>query len=110
LGKRLKPVAMTEKYQTETLAQRVDSVANQSKIDVRALRKTGFSVSGVSVFTGADVRSLRDTYGISQAVLALYLGTSTAAVSQWELNLRRPTGATAKLLELVQRKGLAVLL
>ena len=60
-------------------------------------------------FDAEDVRALRETYGISQAVLDLYLGTSTAAVTQWELGLRKPTGSTAKPLDLIRRKGLTVL-
>jgi putative transcriptional regulator len=79
------------------------------KIDVRSLRRAGAALPEPISFSADDVRTLRESYGISQAVLALYLGTSTAAVTQWELGLRRPTGATAKLLDLIRRKGLAVL-
>jgi DNA-binding transcriptional regulator YiaG len=75
-----------------------------------ALRKANVCTPAPAVVTPADVRALRESNGISQAVLAMYLGTSTAAVTQWELGLRTPTGATAKLLDLVRRKGLKILL
>lgn len=80
------------------------------KIDVRTLRKTREAISGRVHVSAGDVRAIRESNGVSQAALALYLGTSTAAVTQWEQGLRTPTGATATLLSLIKRKGLEVLM
>lgn len=80
------------------------------RTDVRALRRMRVTIPNQALVSAADVRAIRESNGISQAVLALYLGTSTAAVTQWEQGLRTPTGATATLLGLIKRKGLEVLL
>lgn len=80
------------------------------KTDVRALRRTRIAIPDRVHVSAEDVRAIRESSGVSQAVLALYLGTSTAAVTQWEQGLRTPTGATATLLCLIKRKGLEVLL
>jgi DNA-binding transcriptional regulator YiaG len=79
------------------------------KIDVRALRRKRVAIPGRVEVSAEDVRAIRESSGVSQAVLALYLGTSTAAVTQWEQGLRTPVGATATLLSLIKRKGLDVL-
>jgi len=99
---------MTGNHSTKEASSNADTTSGP-KIDVRSLRRSGVDMPEPVAFSADDVRTLRETYGISQAVLALYLGTSTAAVTQWELGLRKPTGATAKLLDLIRRKGLAVL-
>lgn len=99
---------MAGNHQAKETAPHVGTTSGQ-KIDVRALRRAGIDMPEPRLFAADDVRALRETHGISQAVLALYLGTSTAAVTQWELGLRKPTGATAKLLDLIRRKGLNVL-
>jgi putative transcriptional regulator len=49
---------------------------------------------------------LRRREHASQAVLARYLNVSKNSVSQWERGEKRPTGAAAKLLALVNTKGL----
>lgn len=83
---------------------------SKGKTDVRALRRTRVAVPDRESVSAGDVRAIRESNGVSQAVLALYLGTSTASVTQWEQSLRTPTGATATLLSLIKRKGLQVLM
>ena len=82
---------------------------SKEQTDVRALRRTRGAIPDRVHVSADDVRAIRESNGVSQAVLALFLGTSTAAVTQWEQGLRTPTGATATLLSLIKRKGLEVL-
>ena len=46
---------------------------------------------------------------VSQAVLARYLNVTTGLISQWERGEKRPAGASLKLLNLVDRRGLAAI-
>jgi putative transcriptional regulator len=89
--------------------QRAHTVST-GKTDVRALRRKRVAVPSQESVSASDVRAIRESNGVSQAVLALYLGTSTSSVTQWEQGLRTPTGATATLLSLIKRKGLQVLM
>jgi len=57
----------------------------------------------------AEIRSLREREGASQAVFARYLNVTTGIVSQWERGEKRPQGATLKLLSLVARNGLTTI-
>jgi DNA-binding transcriptional regulator YiaG len=93
----------------EEAKQGVNAVPTE-KTDARTLRRTRVPIPDRVHVSAEDVRSIRESNGVSQAVLALYLGTSTAAVTQWEQGLRTPTGATATLLSLIKRKGLEVLM
>jgi putative transcriptional regulator len=67
-------------------------------------------VPAVPKFTGAKIKALRDRYEITQAVLATILNTSLSTVRQWEIGAKHPSGPSSKLLDLLDRKGLAGLI
>ena len=91
-------------------SEKGESAVPNGKTDVRAMRRAGVHVPVRGPVTADDVRAIRESNGVSQAVLAVYLGTSTSAVTQWEQGLRTPTGSAATLLSLIKRKGLQVLM
>jgi len=64
-------------------------------------------------FTPERVTAIRTTIAkMSQAVFAAFLNVSVSTVQKWESPVadRRPSGASAKLLQLVETKGVEVLL
>jgi putative transcriptional regulator len=63
----------------------------------------------VRPMTAADIRALRARERVSQAVLARHLNVTTGLISQWERGEKRPAGASLKLLNLVDRRGLAAI-
>jgi putative transcriptional regulator len=63
----------------------------------------------VPAYSGVKIRSLRQRYKISQAVLAAVLNTSVSAVRQWEIGEKQPGGPSRKLLHILDRKGLKAL-
>jgi len=52
-------------------------------------------------------RALREREHVSQTVFANYLNVTSSLVSTWERGEKRPSGASLKLLSLVERNGLA---
>jgi putative transcriptional regulator len=60
------------------------------------------------ILSGEDIRVLRETARLSQAVFAGYLNVTPGYVSQLERGIRRPTGAALALLNVIRRKGIAV--
>jgi putative transcriptional regulator len=68
----------------------------------KELDKLGVTVRPVALSADA-IRRVRRSLGVSQAVFARMLNVSLSTVRQWEQNLRKPTGATMVLLELLQR-------
>jgi putative transcriptional regulator len=61
-------------------------------------------------YSPAQIRRIRLRARASQGVFAACLNTSVSTVQKWEQGVKRPTGPSLKLLELVDRKGLEVLL
>jgi putative transcriptional regulator len=60
-------------------------------------------------FTPEQIAALRAHEQVSQSVFAYHLNVSKESVSQWERGIKKPSGATLKLLSLVKRKGLAAI-
>ena len=63
----------------------------------------------VGTYKSETIVALRSRFNISQAVLAAVLNTSLSTVRQWESGAKRPSGPSAKLLSLLERKGLEAL-
>ena len=66
-------------------------------------------VSPCPEFTAKDVQRIRKKSHASQSVFAALLNVGKTTVAAWEQGTKKPNGAAAKLLELVERKGLDVL-
>lgn len=66
-------------------------------------------VSPVPEYDADSIKALRERLHISQAMLATILNTSLSTVKQWEIGLKRPGGTSAKLLDLLNRKGIEAL-
>jgi putative transcriptional regulator len=56
----------------------------------------------------AEIKHIRETSHVSQAVFARLLNTSLSTVQKWEIGQKKPTGTALKLLHLVQQRGLDV--
>ena len=63
----------------------------------------------VADLTPKEIVKVRESVGVSQAVMAGFLNVAVSTVSQWERGERHPTGTALKLLHVVRTKGLAVL-
>jgi len=69
----------------------------------KELKKMGVEVKPVSL--GAkEISSIRKTLKVSQSVFAKLLNVSLSSVRQWEQGLRKPSGSTMILLELLQKE------
>jgi len=55
-----------------------------------------------------EIKRIRETSRVSQAVFAALLNTSVSTVQKWEIGQKRPTGTALKLLHLVQKRGLEI--
>src|ERR1700677_4057668 len=76
-------------------------------IDLRRMRQyDALCLPPVPNFTSKTIRALRDRLGLSQAVFASVLNASPSAVRQWEIGQKHPAGMSAKLLDVLNRKGL----
>jgi putative transcriptional regulator len=104
---------MRKTYRSEALAaihETASDLHDAGVMDKRTLR--GFDelcLTSVRPMSAADIRALRARERVSQAVFARYLNVTTGLISQWERGEKRPAGASLKLLNLVDRHGLAAI-
>lgn len=80
-------------------------------IDQRKMRKFDMlCLDPIPDYDSEKIRALRDRFKLSQAVLASVLNTSLSTVRQREIGDKHPSGASQKLLNLLERKGLEALI
>lgn len=64
----------------------------------------------VEPLTGEEIRAIRESAHMSQAVFAHHLHLTVGYVSQLERGVKRPTGPTLVLLNVIHRKGIEAIL
>ena len=80
-------------------------------IDLRSMRNyDALCLDPVPSYSSAKIRALRAKHKLGQAVFASMLNTRPSTVRQWEIGDKRPSGPSLKLLNLLDRKGLEVLI
>lgn len=94
----------------ETLSEMAKDLYSVGGIDKTTLRRFDInSLPPVPNYTATQIAALRHKLGLSQSVFAAYLNVSDRAVKKWEQGEAKPTGATLKLLSIVESKGLDVI-
>ncbi len=92
-----------------TLSEMAKDLYQVGAIDKTTLRQFDRnSLPSVPNYTANQISNLRHTLGLSQSVFAAYLNVSDRAVKKWEQGDAKPTGATLKLLSIIERKGIEV--
>ena len=101
---------MTKQYKSPVMASIHETAENlhaAGVMDKQTMRKFDEAcLTPVHPLSPAEIKSLREREGASQAVFARYLNVTTGLVSQWERGEKRPQGASLKLLSLVALSGL----
>jgi putative transcriptional regulator len=76
-------------------------------IDKRKMQKyDALCLKPIPEYDAEQIRALRKSLQLSQAVLAAALNTSLSTVRKWEIGDKKPSGPSLKLLNLIERKGL----
>lgn len=63
----------------------------------------------LKMFTSSQIKKIRENAKVSQAVFAKFLNVATSTVSQWEQGKKHPTGASLKLLNVINNHGIETL-
>jgi putative transcriptional regulator len=59
-------------------------------------------------FNAQQITRIRKDVNVSQGVFAVYLNTTVSTIRQWEQGDKKPSGIAARMLQLVQKNGLAI--
>lgn len=106
---------MAKKYKSNILEAVHETASDLHRlgfIDKRKMRDLDALCSATEMpeYDAEKIRAIRERYQISQAVLAAILNTSPSTVRQWEIGKKHPSGPSQKLLNLLDRKGIAALM
>lgn len=103
---------MPEKYRSKVMAAihetaaDLHSVGGMNKKTMRTF--DALCLTPIQKMTPRKIRALRAREKASQTVFAAYLNVTPSLVSKWERGEKHPQGASLKLLNLVDKKGLEV--
>ncbi len=98
------------------------SIAESITSTVKDLQKSGLvdeitmkniqslCIPAVKEYKPEKIVSLRKKFNLSQAALAYIFNVSPSTVQKWEQGNKKPTGSSKKLLDIIERKGIEVLL
>ena len=62
----------------------------------------------IQEYSPEKIASIRKKYKLSQAALASIFNISPSTVRKWEQGNKKPAGASSKLLDIIERKGIEV--
>ena len=101
---------MAKRYKSDALAAAHETALDLTDAGVMVTRTMKvfdeMCLTPVEEMAPERIREIRLRENASQAVFARYLNVTTGLVSQWERGVKRPRGASLKLLTLVAKKGL----
>jgi putative transcriptional regulator len=60
-------------------------------------------------YTSNDVVRIRTKLHVSQSVFAYLLNASESTVKKWEIGVKEPGGANCRLLQILDKRGMEVL-
>lgn len=85
----------------------MESLHKAGGIDLATLKEFEATyLSEIKTLSSSKIKALRREAGVSQPVLAKIMNVSAAAVKQWERGERKPSGASLKLLNLIDQNGI----
>jgi putative transcriptional regulator len=102
---------MSKKYRSDAMAaihEMMEDLHNGGVVDKRTMRRFDEAcLTPVRPLKPEEIKAIREREHVSQTVLANYLNVTSSLVSKWERGEKRPSGASLKLLSLVEKNGLA---
>jgi putative transcriptional regulator len=104
---------MNKKYRSPIMAsvhETVEGFHEIGLIDKKTMREFDLlCLTPVEPLTADEIRQIRERENVSQVVFAHYLNVTKGLISQWERGIKKPSGASLKLLSLVEKKGLSAI-
>lgn len=101
---------MANKRLRQELIEGMEALAEIGAVDGATMREFRADLlSPPPIYTPAQIREIRESFGVSQAVFAALMNVSLSTVQKWEQGQKAPGAPAYKLLEIVKRNGLGIL-
>ncbi|MFH2063897.1 MAG: helix-turn-helix domain-containing protein [Pseudomonadota bacterium] len=92
---------------SKSIVNTVTDLRNSGIIDEITMKNIqSLCLPEVKDYTPKKIITIRKKFKLSQAALASIFNISPSTVQKWEQGNKRPTGASKKLLDIIERKGL----
>jgi putative transcriptional regulator len=102
---------MSRKYKSDAMAaihETMEALYDGGVIGKQTMRRFDDAcLTPIRPLEPEEIRAIREREHVSQTVFANYLNVTSSLVSKWERGEKRPSGASLKLLSLVEKNGLA---
>ena len=102
---------MSKKYRSDAMAvihETMEALRGVGAIDKQTMRRFDAAcLTPIRPLKPQEIKAIRERENVSQTVFANYLNVTCSLVSKWERGEKRPSGASLKLLSLVEKNGLA---
>ncbi|MDT8405232.1 DNA-binding transcriptional regulator [Sulfuriflexus sp.] len=94
----------------ETVYSTAKGLHEAEVLDAKTMREfDALCLPPVKTYSARQIRNIRLKNKASQGVFAVYLNTSASTIQKWESGAKKPSSASLKLLNIVDRKGLEIL-
>lgn len=94
-----------------SITETVRDLHNSGLVDDITMRNIeNLCVPEVQEYTPENIISIRKKFKLSQAALASLFNISPSTVQKWEQGNKKPAGASKKLLDIMERKGISALI
>ena len=95
----------------KSITNTVDGL-NKSRVvdDITMKNISNLCLPDIQEYSPKKIVTIRRRFKLSQAALACVFNVSTSTVQKWEQGNKKPTGASKKLLDIMERKGLEALI
>ena len=102
---------MSKKYRSAAMAaihEMMKDLHDGGLIDKQTMRRFDAAcLTPIRPLKPEEIKAIREREHVSQTVFANYLNVTSSLVSKWERGEKRPSGASLKLLSLIEKNGLA---
>jgi len=89
------------------MAQGLRKVGMMDKVTFRQIE--ALCVPTAKQYTPEQIKEIREKTHTSRSVFAALLNVGTSTVEHWERGLKKPSGPSLRLLDVVERKGIEAL-
>ena len=95
----------------KSVTSTVKDLYKSGLVDVITMRNIEkLCIPEVKEYTPEKIVFIRNKFRLSQAALASIFNISPSTVQKWEQGNKKPTGASKKLLDIIERKGIEALI
>lgn len=85
----------------------VDDLHQDGAIDDITMREIhSLCLPDIKEYSADNIAALRKKTHLSQAAFAAVVNVSPSTVQKWERGVKKPTGASKRLFDIIERKGL----